>query len=369
MPRQNVFRDFGDAGALFRDERALEPEYLPELLPHRDAQVREIASALRGAAQGRRPENVVAVGKPGTGKTATVRFVFRQLSEYSGKAVPLYINCWEYSTRHAVLSRISHLLGEFMPRRGIAADEILDRIVEVLKKEKKVAVVALDEIDRLLAGREGEEKVLYDLLRAGETYGTPFGVIGVTNNEDFLARLDRRIRSSLAQREVAFRQYSPQELKDIIGARARLSFHEGALSPEAVPLCAAHAAKNGGDARLGIAMLWKAGKLAEQQGAEKVSAAHCKKAFAAAEASIREEQLSRLNGIERRIIGIAGESGGKGITSGELYEKLAKEFDETDRTVRNYIDKLEALKLVSVEERPRTGAQKGNTRIIRIPTA
>jgi cell division control protein 6 len=359
---RNVFSDLGAEQGIFRDERALQPEYLPEVLPHREAQVKEIALALRGAAQGKRPENVVVVGKPGTGKTATVRFVLKQLSEYSGKVSPLYINCWEFSTRHAVLAKVSLMLGEFMPRRGIAADEILERIVEVMRKEKKTAIIALDEIDRLLAGRNGEEKVLYDLLRAGETYGVTFGVVGITNSEDFLAKLDSRIRSSLAQREVGFARYTPAQLKDILSERAKTAFFPGTLSPEAVPVCAAHAAKNGGDARLGIAMLWKAGKLAEEDGSGRVDVAHCRKAFSDAESAVRVERLSGLNEVERRIIELASAQGG--IVSGELYSALSSEFKETDRTVRNYIDKLESLKLVSVEERPRDSARKGNTRII-----
>ena len=363
MAPANVFREITETGELFKDERVLQPEYLPEVLPHREEQIKEIAFSLKGAAQGKRPENVIVIGKPGTGKTATVRFVLKQLQEYSSKVAPIYINCWEFSTRHAVLNQIAHLLGVFVPRRGIAADEIFERIVEVLRKEKKIAIVALDEIDRLTAGRNEEERVLYDLLRAGEIHGSVFGIVGITNNEEFMATLDSRIRSSLAQHEIVFKRYSPQELKDILGERAKLAFHHEALSEEVVPLCAAHAAKNGGDARLGIAMLLKAGKIAEMEGAERVGAVHCRKAFAAAESAVREERLSGLNKVEKRIIEIVGERGS--MTSGELYAALSKEFIETDRTIRNYLDKLEALKLIVVEERQRESGQKGNTRIIK----
>lgn len=360
----NVFREMGEAGELFKDERVLQPEYLPEVLPHREAQVREIAYAVRGAGEGRRPENVILIGRPGTGKTASARFVLQQLSEYSQRAVPVYINCWEFSTRHLVLGRIAAALGELLPRRGIGASEIFERVVEVLRKEKKVAVVVLDEIDRLLATRHGEEKVLYDLLRAGENYGVNFGIVGITNSEDFLARLEGRVRSSLAQREVEFRQYSPQELKDIVGGRAKMAFQHGALSEEVIPLCAAHGAKNGGDARLAIAMLWKAGKLAEKDGAGKVEVRHCKAAFSSAEAAVREERLAGLGEIERRIVEILREKGQ--VLSGELYSLLAKDFDMTDRTVRNYLERLEELKLISAENRERGREQMGNTRVIRL---
>jgi len=359
----NIFREIGDSGEIFRDESTLQPDYMPTAVVNRDAEIKDIAFALRGAGKGMKPENVIAVGKPGTGKTVTVKYILNELKESSNRVETIYINCWEFSTRHAVLNKICMDLRVFMPRRGIAADEIFERIVEVLKKEKKVAVVALDEVDRLLAGRNDEERVLYDLLRAGETYGTQFGVVGITNNEDFVSKLDSRIRSSLAQKEVLFKPYNPLQMKGILGDRAKIAFQDGVVGDEVVPVCAANAAKNGGDARLGISMLHKAGKIAEREGARKVDVAHCKKAFVDAEKAVREERLAGLNEVERRILEIAGK--GDGVISGELYETLAKEFKETDRTVRNYLDKLETLKLISVGERERGSGQKGNTRVIR----
>ncbi len=366
MVMANIFRQIDESGGIFKDERVLQPEHLPEELPHREAQKKDIALALRGAMHGMRPENVIIVGRPGTGKTVTVRVIFKELGEASNRVVPIYINCWEFSTRHAVLGKIATALGEILPRRGIAADEIFERIAEVMRKEKKVAVVALDEIDRLFATRQGEEKVLYDLLRAGENYGVNFGIVGITNSEDFMVKVEGRIRSSLAQREVEFRQYTPQQLKDILGERARLAFQHGALSEEVVPLCAAYGAKNGGDARLAIAMLWKAGKIAEKEGAEKVkvSSKHCKAAFASAETAVRNERLAGLGETERRILEILRERGE--VHSGELYSLLAKEFDVTDRTVRNYIDRLESLELISAEARERGKDAKGNSRVLKL---
>ncbi len=360
----NIFRQMGTEEGLFRDERVLMADYLPEILPHRERQVKDIAYALKNAGEGRRPENVVITGKSGTGKTATARYVLKQLSEYSQRVAPIYINCWEHSTRHAVLSRIAEALGEILPRRGIAADEIFARISESLRKGKKTAVVVLDEIDRLLAGKAEGDKVLYDLLRAAENYGVSFGVVGITNSEDFMARLDSRIRSSLAPREIVFPRYSPPELKDILRERAKLAFFDGVLSEDALPLCAAHAAKNGGDARLAIALIWKAGKIAEKAGAKKVSESHCRQAFSSAAAEVQGERLAGLNQVEKRILEIAGEKGG--VQSGELYELLSTEFKETDRTVRNYLEKLESLGLVSVEDRPKTKEQPGNSRVIRL---
>ncbi len=350
---ENIFKKLGAERGVFKDERALLPEYLPDALPHREREMKEIALALRPAASGGRPENVVVVGPPGTGKTACARFVLKQLGEYSQRVLPIYINCWEISTRHGILNKIASSLGEFVPRRGIATDEITERLADVLSKEKKIPIVVLDEIDRLLASQYGEDKVLYDMARANEVFGVGLGVIGITNSEEFLSRIDARIRSSLAQRQMKFERYAPQQLKDILHERAKLAFFPNTLDEEVVPLCAAHAAKMGGDARIALSCLWKAGRAAEKEGAAKVGGAHVRTAFAEPE----EIDISKFGEMEKKIIRILKEKGELG--SGELYSALRTK--ETDRTIRNYLTRLEKLGIIATRERE---GKKGKSRMI-----
>ncbi len=350
----NIFGSLDSEGSVFRDERALMPEYLPEILLHRDAEIKELALTLRSAAKGGKPENTVLIGPPGTGKTSCARHVLRQLSEYSKRALPIYINCWELSTRHAILNKLAISLGEIVPRRGVATDEVSDRIAEFLKKEKRVPIIVLDEVDRLVASQYGEESILYDLARGSEVFGAPIGVVGITNHEEFLTKLDTRIISSLSQHRIYFKPYSPQQLKDILGERVKLGFASGALGEEVIPLCAAIGAKRGGDARVAIATLWKAGKLADRKGAKKVSVEMVKEA---AQEKVEHEKLENLEPAEKKILSIV-EKGP--ITSGELYEKIKGE-GVTDRTIRNYLEKLEKLGLIETEIR----ADKGRTRVIR----
>lgn len=355
MMSENIFKKFASEKGVFKDERVLLPEYLPGALPHREKEINEIALALRPAASGGKPENVIVVGPTGTGKTACARHVLKQLSEYSQRVLPVYINCWGISTRHGILNKIASSLGEFVPRRGIATDEITERLADVLSKEKRIPIIVLDEIDRLLASQYGEEKVLYDLARANEVFGVGVGVIGITNSEEFLSKLDPRIRSSLAQREMKFERYAPQELKDILHERAKLSFFPNTLSDEVIPLCAAHAAKMGGDARIALSCLWKAGRAAEREGVAKVSEAQVRAAFAEPEGI----DMEKFGEMEKKIIRVLKERGELG--SGELYSALKTK--ETDRTVRNYLTRLEKLGIIETKERE---GKKGKSRIIKL---
>ncbi|MCX6778159.1 MAG: AAA family ATPase [Candidatus Micrarchaeota archaeon] len=343
---------FGEKGTgLFRNENALLPDYLPDDLPNREKELKEIAACLRPIAEGGRPENLIIVGPTGVGKTSCARYVLRELSAYTRRALPLYINCWEVSTRHAILGMLATSLGEILPRRGIATDEITERIVEMLKKEKKVPVIVLDEVDRLVASPYGEENVLYDLARAKEIFGVDIALIGITNRPAFLANLDGRIKSSLAQARMEFAPYSPAQLKAILAERAKIAFVADALDADVIPLCAAIGAKNGGDARVAIAALWKAGKSAERKGTERVAVENVKDG--------RElgKVARELGEVETRIIEIIDEFGS--VTSGELYEKLGM----NERTVRNYLTKLEKMNLIETTEV--RGEGRGMTRIIK----
>src|SRR5271157_416568 len=99
---ENIFKKMSTENEVFQDERVLMPDYLPEVMTHRERQIEEVAYGLKGAAGGKKTENMLILGPSGTGKTSTVRYVLKQLQEYSQKVVPIYINCWESSTRHSI---------------------------------------------------------------------------------------------------------------------------------------------------------------------------------------------------------------------------------------------------------------------------
>lgn len=363
MHGTNIFRAAKGENKVFREEAALLPDFLPGELPGRERQVRELVYCLQPASEGKQPEHALFFGPPGTGKTSVARYVIKQLAEYSARPLPIYINCWMSPSRFAVLSEIASALGEMLPRRGIAADEILSRVFEIAKKDERIPIVVLDEADRLEASDDGVQ-VLYDLCRAGELHSLPVGAVAITNDANFHARLDARVRSSFVRHTYEFAPYTVPELKDILSQRAQRAFFDGALSPDVVPLCAAIAHKRGGDARVAFALLRAAGKEAERQNAEIVEVKHVRgiQAQAVASATLKaERKAGSMDEIDARIVDAARSAGKSGIESGKLYAALSRVSGE--RALRLRVDRLEKTGILFVEE-VRSG--RGRSRKIRI---
>lgn len=376
MAAGNIFRRERGERRIFREEAALLPDYLPDELPGRERQTREIVYCLSPAAENRQPEHALLYGPPGTGKTSVARFVLKQLSEYSQRPLPVYINCWEMPSRFAVLSFLAAAIGEPMPRRGIAADEIFSRFVEIAKKEERMPIVVLDEADRLESSQDGLQ-VLYDLCRAGEMHSLKTGVIAITNDSEFHLRLDARVRSSFVQHTLQFPPYSVPELKEILARRAKLGFIDGALSPEVVPLCAAIAVKKGGDnalarssppaggdARVALALLHSAGKAAERENAPQVLISHVRQTEGetlAASGIKAERKLPEMGALDSAIVEAVKGAGAAGIESGRLYDSLSRIAGE--RAIRQRVGKLERSGILSTEE---VKFGRGKSRLIRI---
>lgn len=346
----NLFRQMKSEGGIFRDEAALLPEFLPEQLPGRQRHLKEIASYLSVATDGMAPPSIVLSGPPGTGKTSASRILLSQLAEVSSRPRPIYINCWECGTRMGVLMKIITASGMMLPRRGIAADEVAATLKEIGKKSGKVLLVVLDEVDRLVAAKEAG--ILYDLSRAGEAYGIKASVIAITNDPELMVKLDGRIRSSLAGKVVEFKPYTPGELKGILAERAKLAFFPHCLDDEVMALCAAVGAKNGGDARIALQLLWAAGKRAERDGrkAVRVEDVQMEKEGAVASAGTpAERKKGMLDEFDRKLVDIISKSGEAGIDSSGIYSKL-KADDAMARTIRNHLAKLEGAMLIKSEE-------------------
>ncbi|MEM5852773.1 MAG: AAA family ATPase [Candidatus Aenigmatarchaeota archaeon] len=341
---------------IFKNEEVLSPEYLPEFLPHREQQIKHLAENLLPVAKKRIPQNTFIFGPPGTGKTASVKFVFREFENYSG-IKSIYINCWDYKTIVAILSKISLDLGGFVQRRGLGKDEILERAIEICNKLDKGLVICLDEVDQLIFH---DKSALYDLLRLSQYVKSHIGLIFVSNNQFVFANVEPRIRSSLNVEEMEFKPYSLLEMKDILEERAKLAFTS--FESAVILLAANHAVQNGGDVRVGLECLLKAGRQAEKEGERKVKVSHIKAVLSSVNPIKPEILKEKLNLDEKIILQIVDEE--KRIFTDELYFIYSNriEYPVGERRFRDFLKHLVDIGLIKILTRKR--GIRGKKRIV-----
>ncbi len=326
------------ASILLRPE-VLDTDYIPDILPHREAQMKDIASTISYALESGRASNVFVVGPPGTGKTASIRYILRELSSYSPLTFQTYVNCWVYRTRYSIISFLAKELRIPVPRRGVAPDEAYDRIFSKLN-DFRGAVIVLDEIDRL--SRESSE-VLYDFSRLHEFLEIPTVIITIANDDSFVYRLDPRIYSTLFSRKIEYAPYTVPQLKDILRERAKIALADGSYDDNILGLCAAIGWKRGGDARAAISCLYEAAVLAEREGADRITPEHVRRVSS----SIPSARHENLDPKYVPIVDILREKGE--LTVRELYEIYTDRVEKiTLRAFRNYLRELEALGIIEM---------------------
>lgn len=266
---------------IFKDRDVLRHDYLPERLPHREEQIRQVGETVAPTLKGARSSNIFIYGKTGTGKTAVTKYV---LSHLEAKAKELgapvkfcYVNCRMVGSEYRVFATLCQSVGLSVPFTGLSVGELFERFRAGLETVKVIFIIALDEVDALIKVKG--DGLLYELTRVNEALcGSKVSLIGISNDLRLKEFLDPRVLSSLSEEEIVFRPYDAGELKDILSRRAESAFRDGALSEAALGLCSALAAAEHGDARRALDLLRVAGEVAERSDANAVVEDHVREA-------------------------------------------------------------------------------------------
>ncbi len=328
---------------LFKNEEALSPEYLPESLPHRENQIERIAKNIEPASKGKKPQNTFIFGSPGIGKTASIKFIFRQFEDYSGIKT-IYINTWDYNTSPSILTKLVISLGFPIVRRGISKDEIMERLIEALNKMKGGLIICLDEVDQVI---NRDEKILYDLLRLKENQNihNPIGLVMISNYRDIFLNVEPRIKSSLDIEEIEFKPYTIQEMKGILSERCKEVFRTGVIEEGVVLLCANHAINRGGDVRVGLELLRKASRITEEDNSDKVLVKHVKQVMPEVKAVKMEIMKEKLSGVDKNIVEILSKK--NQYTSSELLDEYNKTYEKiAQNTLTQHVKHLKKIGIV-----------------------
>jgi len=276
---------FKDRQIFQRNREILRPSYIPEELPHRSEQMNQLASILVTALRGERPSNVMIFGKTGTGKTASLKFLGKEIHrvDKENRVSFLYINCENVDTHYGLLQSIgNYFIEEFnerIPFTGLSTERVYGIMKDKIDETNRVVVIVLDEIDKLVKKSSSGDDVLYHLSGINDDLKkATVSLVGVSNDLKFTDLLDPRVKSRLGEEKMVFPPYNAEQLRDILNQRSKMAFYPNVLDDSVTSLCSALAAQEHGDARRALDLLRVAGEIAERNGDDKVTDAHVYKA-------------------------------------------------------------------------------------------
>jgi len=358
---------------------------MPEILPHREKEINNLASILVPALRDETPSNVFIYGKTGTGKTAVTKFVGNELltkGKETGKKVNfIYINCEVVDTQYRLLQNIAnHFIDEWserIPFTGWPTDEVFAKLKQKIEKQGGVTVIILDEVDKL----KGDE-ALYNLSRINsDLKNSRVSIIGLSNDLKFTEFLDPRVKSSLGEENMIFPPYDASELRDILNQRVDIALKSDSIDEEVVPLCSALAAQEHGDARRALDLLRMSAELAERAKSPRITKKHVRLAQNKIEID-RITEVVRTLPNQSKVILLAvllqdqynkktGTTGA--ITTGEIYEvykdlcKKTRTDVLTQRRVTDLISELDMLGIITA--RVISKGRYGRTRDIKMSSS
>jgi archaeal cell division control protein 6 len=363
-----LFKKYLSGNKIFKNREVLRHSYRPQTLPHRHPQIDLVASILAPSLKNETPSNILIYGKTGTGKTAVVRYVGTELetaSTHMGTSCRVvHLNCEVIDTQYRVLAQISKSLSgddeissdkvrSIIPMTGWPTDQVYQELKNQLEATGGVMIIVLDEIDKLV--KKSGDETLYNLTRINaDLKKSKVSMIGISNDLSFKDFLDPRVLSSLSEEELVFPPYNAPQLCDILLQRSEIAFIDGTLDEGVIPLCAALAAQEHGDARRALDLLRVSGEIADREEVEHVAEKHVKVAQAKIETDSMVECIATLPTQSKVVLYsmlLLDQMGQKPFTSGEvsrIYKEIAPVMDLDVLTHRRITDLISELNMLGV---------------------
>jgi cell division control protein 6 len=341
----------------------LRENYTPSRLLHRDKEIERVVEILAPALRGDTPSNIMIYGKIGTGKTAVITMVRRDMERRTNLPHPLSfvaVNCANVDTHYALLQTLGNSVSPDEESRiptGWSLDRVYVAMRNLFDKKAGTIILVLDEIDKLV--KRSGDNVLYTLSQINtELTRAKVGIIGISNDLKFTESIDARVRSRLNEEKVLFPPYDWTQLRDILRDRVQEVFASDVIEPGVVEKCAVYAAQENGDARRALALIRVAAQIAERTGSHGISEEHVHRAKANLETDIITACVKTLpvhckillwsivSTTERRRLP---------LPTGDAYDGYAELCNRmgiaplTTRSIYNYISEMETLGLIHTE--------------------
>ncbi len=305
------------APTIFADERVFDAQYLPNTLPFREQQFQTLTNYFRSLIMDKQPSHVHVIlhGPVGVGKTTTMKLFGSKAAEFARaktrrNLVYIHLNCRRYrrSSFQATKAILTQVIGPMAPR-GYSTGELIEKLQQYLELRNIHLLVVLDEAEYLISH---DVELLNYLLKLKDssslnengkhqTYGASVALIVRDHHVERI--LDPATASSLQHNFIYFPPYSAEQLDVILKERILLGLKPGAIDPKVRSFIAEIAAAHGGDCRLALEILYRAGKLADEQQSPRILNEHVR--LAAASIHQTERNIIRELSFQHQMILLA----------------------------------------------------------------
>lgn len=366
------------SSTVIKNPGALDFDYVPDELIHRDEQQKMLAQMFKPLLLNV-SQNAIIKGPVGTGKTAIAKKFCNTLvsiARKQGKTIEyVHINCRKRSTDSmALLGVLNHFDSRF-PDRGFSLQEMMQVLKKQLIKRNAQLLLVLDEADALL--KKSGSNLIYNLTRFSDEKAsekTPLSLI-LISQKDILPFFDSASISTFKRNNIIkLDKYTRNELYDIIMQRVNLAFHNATVDPESIDLLA-DISSEWGDARFAIELLWKAGIAADNQHTLGVKPEHVRAAKAETYSIVTETKLKNLEKHQLLTLYSIAKRLKKDETAyvntgdaEKTYMITCEEYNEKPRTHTmfwNYLKEIEGAGFISMK--PSGKGHLGTTQFISLP--
>ncbi|MFW9914231.1 MAG: Cdc6/Cdc18 family protein [Candidatus Thorarchaeota archaeon] len=387
MSQRCLFDKIVNAPTVFTDETVFCADYLPEELPGRHDQLQELFGMFRSVIRSPKKahQEVVVQGPIGSGKTTLIRYFMDAILQFTkasadGQFAAVHINCRKMNRPIPLLTTIiQSTVDPYFPTRGFSPDELLQALVTRYSNLGIHLILCLDEFEYLLADKAGKD-LLYSLLRFHDdnfTRKMRLSIILVTRSSSLQSILDATMFSTLSGKTLAVNGYIASQLEEILHHRAKMGIRHGVVGPEIFTTIAQRIAQQGGDARIAIELLWRAGKRADRLGDSTIKQRHLGESYLAKTTSVSASSPASDLSIHERFLLQALRAGLKTartrrITMGQLkkhYNAVCTKKGETPRhhtQLWKLIGNLRHKKLLISEVGPHP-EKRGRTTLLQLP--
>ncbi len=366
--------------SIFTNKELLDIEHIPneERIIGRDDEISDIANSIHPVIRGGKPRNTLLYGKTGTGKSLVAKHVTQSAESFAQeqgtKMARAYVDCTQATTETQVAIKLACSFNKpektdiSVPLSGLSTNAYYDRLWKILDALYDVVIIILDEVDKLQ-----ENNVLMQLSRAGEAgklESCKIGILAISNKISFKDSLDERVLSSLQEREFIFPPYDANQLREIMRHRED-AFHEDVLTDDVIPLAAAFAAQEHGDARKALDILRNAGELAKDDGDDIVHEEHVRDAREKADidrfSKLLQNQPTQSKAAIYALSLIAEGREQEEFATREIYEQYEQLTDALDmdslsqRRMSDRLNEQVFLDILGLTDRVGRGRGKGMT--------